>query len=49
LSTKIDPMVFLIGCKSLFSLVDLIEMDFNLEKEFGEFERAFERDKIVEL
>jgi len=30
-------------------LIDLIETDFNLEKEFGEFERGFERDKIVEL
>jgi len=30
-------------------LVDLLEIDFNLENEFGEFERAFERDEIVEL
>jgi hypothetical protein len=35
-----------IGCKSPFSLVDLIETDFNLE---GQFERAFEKDKVVEL
>jgi hypothetical protein len=42
-------MNFFKGCKSLFSLVDSIETDFNLEKEFGKFERAFERDEIVEL
>jgi len=30
-------------------LVNLIETDFNSEKEFGEFERAFEKDEIVEL
>ncbi len=42
-------MIFVISCKSLFSLVDFIETDFNLEKDFGEFERAFERDEIVEL
>jgi hypothetical protein len=30
-------------------LVDLIETNLNLEKEFEKFERAFERDEIVEL
>jgi hypothetical protein len=41
-----DPRI---GCKSLSSLVDFIESDFNLEKEFEEFEGAFERDEVVEL
>jgi hypothetical protein len=30
-------------------LVDLIETNLNLEEEFEKFERAFEKDKIVEL
>jgi len=41
-----DPRI---GCKSPSSLKDFIESDLNLEKEFEEFEGAFERDKIVEL
>jgi hypothetical protein len=35
-----------IGWKSPSSLLDVIEIDFNLEEEF---EGAFERDKVVEL
>jgi len=52
LSTKIgpnwpkDPRI---GCKSPSNLVDLIEINLNLEEEFEKFERAFERDKVVEL
>ncbi len=38
-----DPKI---GCKSSFSLVDLIKTNLNLEEEF---ERAFERDEILEL
>ncbi len=38
-----------IGCKSLSSLVDLIETNVNLEEEFEEFGGAFERDEIMEL
>jgi len=30
-------------------LVDLIETNINLEEEFEKFERAFEKDEIVEL
>jgi hypothetical protein len=30
-------------------LAHFIESDLNLEEEFEEFERAFERDKVVEL
>jgi hypothetical protein len=30
-------------------LVDLIETNVNLEKEFEEFEGAFERDEVIEL
>jgi hypothetical protein len=35
-----------IGCKSPFSLVDLIKTNLNLEEEF---EKAFEKDEILEL
>jgi hypothetical protein len=41
-----DPRI---GCKSPFSLIDFIENDLNLEEELEEFEKAFEREKIVEL
>jgi len=41
-----DPRM---GYKSPSSLVDFIESDFNLEKEFEEFEGAFERVEVVEL
>ncbi len=41
-----DPRI---GCKSPSSLVDFIENDLNLEENFEEFERAFEKDKVVEL
>ncbi len=41
-----DPRI---SCKSSFSLIDVIEMDVNLEKDLKEFERAFERDEIMEL
>jgi hypothetical protein len=32
-----------------FNLVDFIEMDVNLEIDLKKFERAFEKDKIMEL
>jgi hypothetical protein len=38
-----------IGCKSPFSLVDFIENDLNQEEKLEEFERDFERDKVMEL
>ncbi len=38
-----------IGCKSPLSLANFIENDFNLEKKFEEFERAFEKDEVEEL
>jgi hypothetical protein len=38
-----------VGCKSPSNLVAFIESDLNLEKKFEEFERAFERDEVVEL
>ncbi len=38
-----------LGCKSFSNLVDLIETNINLEKEFEEFEGAFERDEVMEL
>ncbi len=41
-----DPRI---GCKSPFSLVDFIESDLNVKEQLEEFERAFERDKVVEL
>jgi hypothetical protein len=41
-----DPKI---SCKSLFSLAHFIESDLDLEKEFEEFKRTFERDKVVEL
>ncbi len=37
------------GFKSPSSLADFIESDFNLEKELKEFEKAFEKDEVVEL
>jgi hypothetical protein len=57
-SKKLEILIFVnknwpndhkIGCKSPSSLVDLIETDLNLEEEFEKFERAFERDEVVEL
>jgi hypothetical protein len=41
-----DPRI---GCKSPFSLIDFIENDFNLEEELEEFEKAFEREKVLEF
>jgi hypothetical protein len=38
-----DPRI---TCKSPYSLVDLIEINFNLEEEF---KGAFEKDEVVEL
>jgi len=38
-----------IGCKSPFNLLELIGIDANLEEELEQFERAFERDEIVDL
>jgi hypothetical protein len=38
-----------IGCKSLFNLLELIGIDANLEEELEQFEKAFERDEIVNL
>ncbi len=38
-----------IGCKSPSSLADFIESNLHLEKKFEDFEKAFERDEVVEL
>ncbi len=53
---NLDNLIFVnknydprISCKSSFSLIDVIEMDVNLEANLKEFERAFERDEIMEL
>jgi hypothetical protein len=57
-SKKLNKLIFVnknwpndskIGSKSLSSLVDFIENDFNLEEELEEFEGTFERDEVVEL
>jgi hypothetical protein len=39
-----DPSV---GCKSASSLIKLIKIDVNLEKELEEFKRAFENDEGI--
>jgi hypothetical protein len=41
-----DPKI---SYKSPFSLVELIEIDVDLEKEIEEFEGAFERDEVMEF
>jgi hypothetical protein len=55
---KLDKLIFVsknwpndrrIGCKSPSSLADFIESNINLEEKFEDFERAFERDEVVEL
>jgi hypothetical protein len=38
-----------VGCKSLFNLVELIEIDAKLEQEFKKLEKAFERNEIVKI
>jgi hypothetical protein len=38
-----------ICCEYPSSLADFVESDLNLEEELEEFEKAFERDKVVEL
>jgi hypothetical protein len=38
-----------VGCKSLSNLLGLIGIDAHLEDELEQFERAFERDEIVDL
>jgi hypothetical protein len=48
LSTKNWPNDYRIGCKSPFTLVELIEINVNVE-ELKEFQIAFERDEIVKL
>jgi hypothetical protein len=40
-------MTLKIGCKSPFSLVELIEIDAKLEEELKKFLGAFESDEIV--
>ncbi len=41
-----DPMI---GCKSCFNLVELIDIDVDLEEEFEEFEGTFKREEIMEF
>ncbi len=48
-NNKIWPNDPRIGCKSSTRLVDFVETDLNLEEELEEFERAFEKDEVVEL
>jgi len=38
-----------VGCKSLFNLVELIDIDAKLEQEFKKLEKAFERNEIVKI
>jgi len=38
-----------VGCKSPSSLVKLIKIDVNLEKELEEFKRAFEKDEVMKI
>ncbi len=38
-----------VGCKSLFSLIHISEIDVKLENELKKFEGAFEKDKIVKV
>jgi hypothetical protein len=38
-----------VGCKSLFNLVELIEIDAKLEQEFKMLGKAFERNEIVKI
>jgi hypothetical protein len=39
----------MIGCKSCFNLVELIDIDVDLEEEFEEFEGTFKREEIMEF
>jgi hypothetical protein len=48
-NNKIWPNDPRIGCKSSSRLVDFVETNLNLEEELEEFERAFEKDEVVEL
>lgn len=41
-----DPKI---GCKSYFSLVELIEISLNLKEELDKFEKTFERDEVMEF
>ncbi len=43
------PNDFRVGCKALSNLLELIGIDAHLEEELEQFERAFERDEIVDL
>jgi hypothetical protein len=38
-----------VGCKSSTNLLELIGIHVDLEKELEQFEKAFERDEIVNL
>jgi hypothetical protein len=38
-----------VGCTSLYSLVEFIENNVDLEKEFEKFEGTFERDEVVKI
>jgi len=38
-----------IGCKSPSNLIEFFERDLDLEKEFEEFEREFEKDEVIEV
>jgi hypothetical protein len=57
-SENLDKLIFVsknwpndpkIGCKSPSTLANFIENDLNLEEEFEEFDKTFERDKVMEL
>jgi len=43
------PNDYRIGCKSPSNLLELIGIDAKLEEELEQFERAFEKDEIVDL
>ncbi len=57
-SKNLDKLIFVntnwpndprIGCKSPSSLVELFETHVDLENHFEEFEKAFERDEVMEF
>jgi len=41
-----DPKI---GCKSRYSLVELIENNLNLKEELDKFLKTFERDEVMEV
>jgi hypothetical protein len=38
-----------VGCKSSFSLIKLIGIDADLEEQLKQFEKAFEKDEVMDI